>query len=48
MDSHSTPNEKKIIQLNESAIKGHLGEMVRSTVEETLIQMLGCGSRPPL
>jgi transposase-like protein len=40
MDSHSTPNEKKIIQFNESAIKDHLGEMVRSTVEETLNQML--------
>jgi putative transposase len=40
MDSYSTPNEKKIIQFNESAIKDHLGEMVRSTVEETLNQML--------
>ena len=40
MDSHSTPNKKKIIQLNESAIKDHLGDMVRSTVEETLNQML--------
>ena len=40
MDSHSTPDEKKIIQFNESAIKDHLGEMVRSTVEETLNQML--------
>lgn len=40
MDSHSTRKEKKIIQFNESAIKDHLGEMVRSTVEETLNQML--------
>jgi transposase-like protein len=40
MDSHSTPNKKKIIQLNESAIKDHLGELVRSTVEDTLNQML--------
>ncbi len=40
MDSHCTPDEKKIIQFNESAIRDHLGEMVRSTVEETLNQML--------
>ena len=40
MDSHTTPKEKKIIQFNESAVREHIGEMVRSTVEETLNQML--------
>lgn len=31
---------KKIIDINEHLVKDHLGEMVRSTVEETLNQML--------
>jgi transposase-like protein len=31
---------EKIIQLNEGAVREHLGEMVRSTVEETLNRML--------
>jgi len=35
-----TTNRGKIIQLNEEAIRDHLGEMVRNTVEETLNQML--------
>jgi len=37
---HSTPETGKIIQFNEAAIQDHLGEMVRSTVEDTLNQML--------
>jgi putative transposase len=37
---HSTPKRDKIIQFNEEVVKDHLGEMVRSTVEETLNQML--------
>jgi transposase-like protein len=36
----SDKNLKNIIKINESQIKGHLGEMVRSTVEDTLNQML--------
>ena len=40
MDFYSTPKRDKIIQFNEEAVKDHLGEMVRSTVEETLNQML--------
>jgi transposase-like protein len=40
MDCHSTRTEEKIIHFNEAAVKDHLGEMVRSTVEETLNQML--------
>ena len=40
MEKHNTPKRDKIIQLNEEAVKDHLGEMVRSTVEETLNQML--------
>ena len=36
----STQNLEKVIKINESAIRDHLGEMVRSTVEETLNQML--------
>jgi putative transposase len=35
-----TTNKGKIIQLNEEAIRDHLGEMVRNTVEETLNHML--------
>jgi len=40
MDSHCTRNQEKIIHFNEAAVKDQLGEMVRSTVEETLNQML--------
>lgn len=40
MDFHSTPKRDKIIQFNEEVVKDHLGEMVRSTVEDTLNQML--------
>lgn len=40
MKEHSTPETGKIIQFNEAAIQDHLGEMVRSTVEDTLNQML--------
>jgi transposase-like protein len=35
-----TRERGKIIRFNEVAIKDHLGEMVRSTVEETLNKML--------
>ena len=40
MEKDYTPNREKIIQLNEEAIRDHLGEMVRNTVEETLNHML--------
>lgn len=36
---HSSKSEK-IIQLNENAVKNHLGQIVRSTVEQTLNEML--------
>jgi transposase-like protein len=39
VDEHST-KKAQIIQLNESAVRDHLGEMVRNTVEETLNSML--------
>ena len=39
MDDHST-QKAQIIQLNESAVRDHLGEMVRNTVEDTLNSML--------
>jgi transposase-like protein len=35
-----TTDRDKIIQFNESAIQDHIGEMVRSTVEDTLNKML--------
>jgi len=35
-----TSNSDKIIQLNENAVKNHLGQIVRSTVEQTLNEML--------
>lgn len=40
MKDDYTPDQKKIIHLNEGAIRDHLGEMVRSSVEETLNRML--------
>ena len=40
MEENHTPESKKIIQLNEAAVRDHLGEMVRGTVEETLNRML--------
>jgi len=40
VERHSTPTPEKIIQFNESAIQGHLSEMVRHSVEATLNQML--------
>lgn len=40
MGTHNTPKREKIIQFNEAAIQNHLGEMVRSTVEDTLNQLL--------
>ncbi len=40
MEKNCTSNRDKIIQFNEAAIQDHLGEMVRSTVEETLNKML--------
>ena len=39
METDITP-KAQIIQLNEGAIRDHLGEMVRSTVEDTLNRML--------
>jgi transposase-like protein len=35
-----TPEREKVIQINEGAIRDHLGKLVRSTVEETLNGML--------
>lgn len=40
MGEDYTTKREKIIQLNEGAVREHLGEMVRSTVEETLNRML--------
>jgi putative transposase len=40
VEKHCTPSSEKIIQFNESAIQGHLSEMVRHCVEDTLNQML--------
>jgi transposase-like protein len=40
VEKHSIPTPEKIIQFNESAIQGHLSEMVRHSVEATLNQML--------
>ena len=42
MEDHST-KKAQIIQLNESAVRDHLGEMVRNTVEDTLNNMLNAG-----
>ena len=39
MDDNFT-QKAQIIQLNEGAVRDHLGEMVRNTVEETLNNML--------
>lgn len=39
MEDNCTP-KGELIQLNESAIRDHLGEMVRNTVEDTLNRML--------
>ena len=33
-----------VIKINETQIQNHLGEMVRSTVEEALNAMIGCRS----
>ena len=40
MRKDCTPEREKVIQINEEAIKDHLGKLVRSTVEETLNGML--------
>lgn len=40
MGEDYTPKSDKIIELNERVIRDHLGEMVRSTVEDTLNRML--------
>jgi putative transposase len=40
VEKYFTPKPEKIIQFNESAIQSHLSEMVRTSVEETLNQML--------
>ena len=34
---------EKIVQLNEEVIKGHLKELVRGSVEETLNELLSGG-----
>ncbi len=41
MGEYCSATEGRIAQIDEGIIKGHLNEMVRSTVEETLNQMLG-------
>lgn len=40
MEKDSTTNRENIIQLNEAAVRHHLGQVVRSTVEQTLNNML--------
>lgn len=35
-----TPSRDNIIQLNETAVRNHLGQIVRNTVEQTLNDML--------
>ena len=40
MESNVTQVTEKVIQINEGAIRDHLGALVRSTVEETLNGML--------
>lgn len=40
MKDNPTPEDKKIIHLNEEAVRDHLGHIVRSTVEEALNSML--------
>jgi putative transposase len=39
VEDNCTP-KGELIQLNEGAIRDHLGEMVRNTVEDTLNRML--------
>jgi len=40
VDKDCTLKSDKIIQLNEDAVRNHLGQIVRSTVEQTLNEML--------
>ncbi len=40
VDKNCTSKSDKIIQLNENAVRNHLGQIVRSTVEQTLNEML--------
>lgn len=40
METNNILNNGTILQINEEAIKGHLGELVRSSVEDTLNQYL--------
>jgi len=40
VDNDYSSKSDKIIQLNENAVKNHLGQIVRSTVEQTLNEML--------
>ena len=40
MDKDYSAKSDKIIQLNEDAVRNHLGQIVRSTVEQTLNEML--------
>ena len=48
VEKHSIPTPEKIIQFNESAIQGHLSEMVRHSVEgggpQNLDSVLSSGS----
>jgi transposase-like protein len=40
VENNCTSKQDKIIQLNESVVRDHLGQIVRSTVEQTLNEML--------
>ncbi len=40
MERDCTQEREKVIQINDGAIRDHLGALVRSTVEETLNGML--------
>ena len=40
MENNCNASENKIVQINEGMIKNHLNEIVRSTIEDTLNQML--------
>ena len=40
--AESDKNLSNVIKINEARIQDHLGEMVRSTVEQTLNDMLDC------
>ena len=48
MRKDCTQDREKVIQINEEAIKDHLGKLVRSTVEETLNGLLDGEARQAL